>query len=180
MTSKAATVDEYLAQLPDDRREAIEAVRKVILANLDPAIEERMSYGMIGYAVPHRVYPAGYHCDPKMPLPVAGLASQKGHMSLYLMSLYGDPKLKEWFESEYSKTGKKLDIGKSCVRFKTLDDLPLALIGQAFRKTNAKAYIRLYEETFRSQRPAPEAKAKPRTKPATPPKTKSKTKSAKA
>jgi|688.fasta_scaffold710222_2 hypothetical protein len=167
MTSKAATVEEYLAKLPDDRRAALVAVRNVILDNLDPDIEERMSYGMIGYAVPHSVYPAGYHCDPKMPLPVAGLASQKGHMSLYLMSLYGDPKLKEWFETEYLKTGKKLDIGKSCVRFRKLDDLPLALIGKAFKKTNAKAYIRLYEETLRGQRPKSEAKAnvKPPTKP---------------
>src|SRR5262245_42701874 len=114
---KAATVEEYLSGLAEDRREVLEAVRRVILANLDKDYEEGMQYGMIGYYVPHRVYPAGYHCDPKQPLPFAGLASQKNHMSLYLMCVYGESELSHWFRAAWARTGKKLDMGKSCVRF---------------------------------------------------------------
>ncbi|MCC6130446.1 MAG: DUF1801 domain-containing protein, partial [Acidobacteria bacterium] len=128
MQSKAPTVDEYLASLPEDRRAALAAVRDVIRKNLDPSYEEGMQYGMIGYYVPHSVYPAGYHCDPKQPLPFAGLASQKGHMSLYLMCVYGDSEQEKWFREEWAKTGKKLDMGKSCVRFKKVEDLALGVI----------------------------------------------------
>lgn len=149
MQSKATTVAAYLAELPEDRRAAIDAVRRVILKNLDKDYEEHMSYGMIGYCVPHRVYPAGYHCNPKQPLPFAGLASQKGHMSLYLMGLYGSAELVRWFESEWAKTGKKLDMGKSCVRFKKLDDLPLDVIGAAIAKLPAKVYIEHYEKAIK-------------------------------
>ena len=109
MQSKATTVEEYLAELPEDRRAAIQAVRKVILKNLDKGYEEGMQYGMIGYYVPHKVYPAGYHCDPKQPLPFASLASQKNHMAVYLM---GSQKHQEWFRKDWAKTGKKLDVGK--------------------------------------------------------------------
>src|SRR5262249_47787445 len=130
MTSKAASVDEYLASLPEERRATIEAVRKVIRANLDRRYEEGMSYGMIGYFVPHSVYPAGYHTDPKQPLPFAALASQKNYMALYLMSVYCECGEKspggehaQWFRDEWAKTGKKLDMGKSCIRFKKLSDL---------------------------------------------------------
>jgi hypothetical protein len=149
MPSKATTVTAYLAELPEDRRAAIDAVRRVILKNLDKDYEEHMSYGMIGYCVPHRVYPAGYHCNPKQPLPFAGLASQKGHMSLYLMGLYGSAELVRWFESAWAKTGKKLDMGKSCVRFKKLDDLPLDVIGAAFARLPAKVYIEHYEKAIK-------------------------------
>jgi hypothetical protein len=152
MTSKAPTVTAYLNGLPDDRRATIEAVLAVIRPNLDPDIAEGMSYGMIGYFVPHSVYPPGYHCDPKQPLPVAGLASQKGYCSLYLMSLYMDPAMVTWFESEWAKTGKKLNMGKSCIRFKTLDDLPLDLIANAFRKVSAKKYIAFYEKNLVSMK----------------------------
>lgn len=152
MQSKATTVAAYLAELPDDRRAAIDAVRRVILKNLDKDYEEHMSYGMIGYCVPHRVYPAGYHCNPKQPLPFAALASQKGHMSLYLMGLYGSPEVRQWLEREWAKTGKKLEMGKSCVRFKKLDDLPLEVIGAAFAKLPAKAYIEQYEKTLGTPR----------------------------
>src|SRR3954452_8277978 len=117
MQSKATTVEDYLKSLPEDRRLAISAVRKVILENLDKDYEEGIQYGMIGYYVPHRVFPAGYHCDPRQPLPVAGLASQKGHMSLYLMAVYGHGDTGAWFREAWAKTGKKLDMGKSCVRF---------------------------------------------------------------
>src|SRR5436853_3693613 len=122
MQSKAANVSDYLASLPPDRRTAIEAVRKVILANLDKDYEEGMQYGMIGYYVPHRVYPPGYHCDPKQPLPFICLASQKNYMSLYLGSAYG-PDQEKPFREAWAKTGKKLDMGKSCIHFKKLDDL---------------------------------------------------------
>ena len=113
MKSNAATVKEYLASLPADRRTAINAVREVILANLPPGYEERVSYGMIGYVVPHRLYPAGYHCDPKLPLPFVNLGSQKNHMALYLMSVYGDPKMERWFREAWQAAGKKLDMGKN-------------------------------------------------------------------
>src|ERR1051325_8565842 len=129
MQNPAPTVQAYLRSLPEDRRAAINAVRDVILANLDTQYEEGMQYGMIGYYVPHRVYPQGYHCDPCQPLPFAALASQKNSMSLYLMSVYcgctGDSsagKHAAWFREAWAKTGKKLDMGKACIRFKKIED----------------------------------------------------------
>jgi Domain of unknown function (DU1801) len=142
MQSKATTVEQYLAELPEDRRTALEAVRQVILKNLDKDYEEGIQYGMIGYYVPHRVHPAGYHCDPKQPLPFAGLASQKNYMSLYLMCVYGDTNHSKWFREAWAKTGKKLDMGKACVRFKKLDDLPLDVIGEAIKRVPTKTYIK--------------------------------------
>jgi len=154
MQSKAATVSEYLASLPPDRRAAIETVRGVILANLDSDYEEGMSYGMIGYYVPHRVFPAGYHCDPKQGLPFAALASQKNYMSIYLMGLYtgGDSALVKWFQDAWARAGKKLDMGKACTRFKKIDDLALDVLGEAIRRMPAKAYIAAYEKDRRSAR----------------------------
>jgi len=148
MQSRAATVKQYLSELPPDRRVAIEAIRKTILANLDKDIEEGMQYGMIGYSVPHRVFPAGYHCNPAQPLPFAALASQKGYMSLYVMSVYGDGSKESWLRERWAKTGKKLDMGKCCIRFKSLDDVPLAVVGEAFRRVSAKAYIAHYESVI--------------------------------
>ena len=145
MPPKAASVKEYLASLPEDRRGAIEAVRKVILENLDKEYEEGLQYGMIGYYVPHRVYPAGYHCDPKQPLPFAGLASQKGHMSLYLGCVYGHDEQRELFVKDWEKTGKKLDMGKACIRFKKLEDIPLEVVGRAVKRITVKKYIAAYE-----------------------------------
>jgi hypothetical protein len=144
MQSKATTVQQYLAELPADRRTTIKKVRAVILKNLDPVFEEGMQYGMIGYYVPHRVYPAGYHCDPKQPLPFAGLASQKNYMSVYLGCVYGPERERE-FRKAWAKTGKKLDMGKSCVRFKKLDDLALDVIGEAIRRVSARGFIKEYE-----------------------------------
>jgi Domain of unknown function (DU1801) len=152
MKSSETTVEAYLAALPEDRREAIEAVRKVILDNLDEGYEEGIQYGMIGYYVPHRVYPAGYHCDPKQPLPFAGLASQKGYMSVYLMCTYGDAALRSWFEKAWVKAGKKLDMGKSCLRFKKLDDLALDVIGEAIRQVPARKYIECVESARAASR----------------------------
>jgi uncharacterized protein YdhG (YjbR/CyaY superfamily) len=144
--SKATTVAQYLAELPPDRRDAINAVRKVILKNLPDGFEETMQYGMIGYVVPHKLFPAGYHCDPTQPLTYAGLASQKNHMSLYLMCIYGHKETNNWFIKAYKATGKKLDMGKSCIRFKKLDDLPLDVIGQAIARVPVDKYIKAYED----------------------------------
>lgn len=145
MQSKAKTVAEYMASLPADRREAIAAVRTTILANLDRGFEEGMGYGMIGYHVPHALFPAGYHCDPKQPLPYAGLASQSGHMSLYLMGVYFDPADAKWLADAWKKAGKKLDMGKSCIRFKKLEDVPLDVVGEAIRRMPMAKYVGLYE-----------------------------------
>ncbi len=148
MTSNGKTVDEYLAGLPAARRETLSAVRKVILANLPKSYEERMSHGMIGYVVPHSIYPAGYHCDAKLPLPFANLASQKNHVALYLMCCYGDPATEEWFRKAWAATGKKLDMGKCCVRFKKLEDVPLDVIGQVFARVPVEAYIARIEKVL--------------------------------
>jgi len=142
--SKASTVDQYLAELPPDCREAMNAVRKVILQNLPKGFEEVMQYGMISYVVPFKLFPAGYHCDPSQPLSFAGLASQKNHMALYLMTVYGHKETEEWFVKAYMATGKKLDRGKSCVRFKKLEDLPLDVIGQAIARVPVDKYIQTY------------------------------------
>lgn len=152
MTSKAKTVEEYLKNLPEDRRAAISAVRKVILANLPKGYEECMSYGMIGYVVPHSIYPAGYHCDPKLPMPFANLASQKNHMALYLMCCYGDPATERWFRRAWSAAGKKLDMGKSCVRFKKLEDVSLEVIGQLIARVPVKNYIARIEKVLGERR----------------------------
>jgi len=144
MQSKATTVAEYIQSLPDDRRKAIEAVRKVILKNLDADYEEGMQYGMIGYYIPHRIFPAGYHCDPKQPLPFAGLASQKNHLSFYLMCLYGDTDQYKWFVEAWAATGRKLDMGKCCIRFKKVEDLALDVIAEALRRMPAKRYVEYY------------------------------------
>jgi len=149
MISQAQTVKEYLAELPPDRRAAIEAVRAVILKNLDKGYEEGMQYGMIGYHVPHKIYPAGYHCDPKQPLPFAALASQKNHMGIYLTCIYGNTKHDDWFRKEWAKTGKKLDMGKSCIRFKKLDNLALDVIGKAIARVPVKDYIAYYESAIK-------------------------------
>ncbi len=150
MQSKAKTVKQYLADLPDDRREALQTIRTVILKNLPKGYEEGMQYGMIGYYVPHSVYPPGYHCDPKQPLPFAGLASQKNYMSIYLMCIYGDPEHETWFRAAWAKTGRKLDMGKSCVRFKKIEDMPLSVIGEAIKRVPVKKFIEHYETTLQS------------------------------
>lgn len=152
MQSKAATVKDYLASLPEDRRRAIDAVRAVIRKNLDKDYEEGMQYGMIGYYVPHRVFPAGYHCDPKQPLPFAALASQKNYMSVYLMSVYGGDE--SWFRARWEQSGKKLDMGKCCVRFKTLEALALDVIGEAIKRVPAKKYIEQYQANLDSRQSA--------------------------
>jgi len=171
MSDKPTTVAQYLASLPDDRRKALEAVRKVIRQNLDSDYEEGVQYGMIGYYVPHRVYPAGYHCNPRQPLPFVCLASQKNYMSLYMMCIYGNHEHAKWFQTAWAKTGKRLNMGKSCIRFKMVDDLALDVIGEAIRRVPAKKYIEHYEAVMKppgggAKKKAPAAKAKT-AKPAT-------------
>ncbi len=146
MQSKAATVAEYLKELPEDRRAAISKLRAVIRKHLPKGFAEQMSYGMIGYVVPHRLYPAGYHCDPKQPLPFAGLASQKNHMAVYLMTVYQDPELQRFLREQFQAHGKKLEMGKGCIRFKKLDDIPLDAVGKAIAWVSVADYIIRYED----------------------------------
>ena len=166
MQSKATTVQSYLRSLPEDRRAAMNAVRDVILKHLDESYEEGLQYGMIGYYVPHRVYPKGYHCDPKQPLPFAALASQKNYMSLYLMSVYcgcvaDSPggNHADWFREAWARTGKKLDMGKACIRFKKVEDLALDVIGEAIRRVPAALFIEIMEASL-ARRAKPEASKK--------------------
>ena len=163
MKSSATTVKDYLASLPADRRAGIEAVRKVILKNIDKDYDESMLYGMIGYAVPHRVWPLGYHCDPKKPLMMAALSSQKDNMTVYLMSVYGDKAERAWFQNAWAKTGKKLNMGGSCIRFKKLEDAALDVIGEAIRRTPAKAYVNNYVKLLASTGRGPDGKTTSKT-----------------
>ncbi|HEU4418515.1 MAG TPA: DUF1801 domain-containing protein, partial [Planctomycetota bacterium] len=146
MISEATTVAEYLASLPADRREAITAVREVILKNLDKDYEETMQYGMISYAVSAGAFPADFPYDPKHPLPFAALASQKEYMSVYLMGVYSDDgnEHADWFRKSWAKAGKKLDMGKACVRFTRLEDVALDVLGEAIRRIPAKRYVEIH------------------------------------
>ena len=147
MQSTAKTVKEYLAELPDDRRESLTTVRDVILQNLPPGYEETMNWGMITYQIPPETYPNTYN---KQPLMYAALASQKNHMAVYLTSIYSDVETKETFVREYKATGKKLDMGKSCVRFKKLESLPLELIGKAISSMNVQQMIEMMERVHKN------------------------------
>jgi Domain of unknown function (DU1801) len=150
MTSKAELPEDYIDELPDDRKQAITAIREAILGNLPQGFQEIMNYGMLGYVVPHSIYPGGYHCTPNLPLPFMGLASQKNFIALYHMGIYADKGLFEWFTAEYPKHCKtKLDIGKSCIRFKKIDDVPVKLIGELASKMSVQEWIALYEKTYR-------------------------------
>jgi hypothetical protein len=146
MVNTAPTVDEYLTSLPEERRSALRAVRDVILAHLPEGYSECMQYGMIAYVVPHSLYPPGYHCDPRQPLQYAALASQKNHMALYLMTVYGDADTAAWFRKAYAAAGKRLDMGKACVRFRKLEDLPLDVLGQLIARTPVAAYLARIEQ----------------------------------
>lgn len=150
MTYPVSTPSEYLAAIPEERREAFSRLRETILENLPDGFEEGISYGMIGYVVPHRHYPAGYHCDPKQPLPFASIASQKNFIALYHMGLYADEELLHWFVSEYPKHSKaKLDMGKSCIRFKKTEQIPFELIAQLMQKVSMDEWIARYESDIK-------------------------------
>ncbi len=144
MQSDADSVQAYLAELPDDRREIVEAVRSVIVESLPAGFEEGMQYGMIAYYVPLERYPVTYNGQP---LGIAALASQKRHLSLYLMGIYGDDGESSWFRERWAETGKKLDMGKSCVRFRRLDDLALGVVGEAIARTSVDDFIDVYERS---------------------------------
>ncbi|MBI5610416.1 MAG: DUF1801 domain-containing protein [Deltaproteobacteria bacterium] len=155
----AESVQAYLAALPDDRRALVQAIRAAILAALPPGYEEGIQYGMIGYYVPHSLFPAGYHCDPKQPLPFAGLASQKGYVSLHLPCLYMSAERSERFALAWQATGKKLDMGKGCVRIKSLDAVPLAVIGAMVASIAVSDFVADYQRGL-SARKSPAKNAK--------------------
>ena len=152
MNAIGKTVDEILTNLPSDRVEPFNKLHDVIIKNLPKGFEAAISYGGLGYVVPHTLYPAGYHCKPIEPLPFAGIASQKNSINFYHMGIYSDPKLLNWFVSEYPKHSKqKLDMGKSCVRFKKLDEIPYTLIGELMKKMSVKDWIYFYEMTLKNR-----------------------------
>ncbi len=167
MQSKAKTVQEYLAALPEDRRRAIQALRKVIKANLPKGFREGMQYGMPAYFVPHSVFPAGYHCSPEEPLPFASIASQKNHLAFYSFYLYQDGKELARFQKEWKAAGHKLDMGKSCVRLKSLEHVPLEVIGDSIARQDVKAYVAAYEKALGGTARKKAAKKKAAKKPAT-------------
>ena len=145
MQSQAETIEQYISELPEDRKLAISAIRDVIVKNIPKGFKECMNYGMIGYVVPHELYPPGYHCTPSLPLPFISLASQKQHISIYHMGLYAGEFL-DWFTHEFEKRAtKKLNMGKSCIRFKKLEDVPLDLIGELVSKITPEKWIEIYE-----------------------------------
>jgi uncharacterized protein YdhG (YjbR/CyaY superfamily) len=150
MQSKATTPEQYLSELPEDRKEAMLKLRNAIKENLPQGFEEVISYGMLGYVVPHSIYPSGYHCNPKLPLPFINLASQKNFIALYHMGIYANKNLESWFVSEYTKHVKtKIDMGKSCIRFKKMDDIPFDFIGELVAKVSVEDWISIYEKAFR-------------------------------
>ena len=149
MQYDAKTPDEYIAGLPEDRKLALTALRKVINDNLPAGFKEGMGYGHMGWVVPHETYPAGYHCDPKQPLPFMGIASQKNHIALYAMCLYGHVKQLEWFRNEWPKhSEKKLNMGKSCIRFTKLEGIPLDLVGELASQVTPQLWIEIYENAL--------------------------------
>jgi hypothetical protein len=151
MASKATTVEQYLEELPDDRRPIMTQLHNTIMKNLPKGFEAVMNYGMIGYVVPHSLYPNGYHCDTKLPLPFMGLASQKNNLSLYHMGMYADNDLTKWFADAYQSLNiGKLDMGKSCIRLKKLDQIPIDLIAELCKKMSPAAWIKMYESELKN------------------------------
>lgn len=150
MRIEAKSPEDYISKLLEDRRDVIKKLRKTVLNNLPDGFSEEMSYGMIGYVVPKSIYPDGYHCDPKLPLPFMSMASQKNFVAFYHMGLYAKQELHDWFVDEYPNHAKyKLDMGKSCIRFKRMDDIPFDLIGELVRKMSAQEWIDIYETNLK-------------------------------
>jgi hypothetical protein len=149
MQSKAKTPLEYLSELPDERQIPMDKLYKAINKNIPKGFEAGMGYGMLGWVVPHKIYPAGYHCKPADPLPFLSIASQKNFIAVYHMGIYADPKLLKWFTTEFPKHSKsKLDMGKSCIRFKKMEDIPFQLIGELASKMTVKDWVSMYESAF--------------------------------
>ncbi|WP_209402516.1 DUF1801 domain-containing protein [Pseudozobellia sp. WGM2] len=152
MQYKANSAEHYIEQLPEERQKIISRIRKIFLDKLPSGFEEQMSYGMLGYVVPHSIYPDGYHCNPKLPLPFINLASQKNYVALYHSGIYADKNLYNWFVSEYPKHSKrKLDMGKSCIRFKKMDDIPYELIKELCTKMTVDDWVNLYEKNIKKK-----------------------------
>lgn len=150
MQSKALDAESYLAEIPAERQAAFSKLRQTIIQHIPSGFQESMAYGMLGYAVPHSIYPAGYHCDPKQALPFVGIASQKNFIAFYHMGIYANPSLLEWFVGEFPKhSKKKLDMGKSCVRFKKPEDIPFDLIGELMSKMTVQDWIDKYESVLK-------------------------------
>jgi hypothetical protein len=150
MQSTATSVEQYIKELAPDRQAAIIQLRKEILKNLPKGFKEEMSYGTIGYVVPHSLYPNGYHCTPELPLPFMSIASQKNFVAVYNMAVYSDKKLLDWFTNEFAKTSTtKPDMGKSCIRFKKMDSIPFKLIGELAGKVTVDGWIQRYEEVLK-------------------------------
>lgn len=150
MTINANTPEEYIEQLPAERQTVISKLRNIILQNLPEGFREEINYGMIGYVVPKTVYPSGYHCDPKLPLPFISIASQKNFVAYYHMGIYADDHLLKWFTDEYAKHCKsKPDMGKSCIRFKKMNDIPYELLGELSGKMTAEQWIEIYEREIK-------------------------------
>ncbi len=149
MQTPSRNADDYVKKVPADKQESIKKLREVILKNLPKGFEETISYGMIGYVVPHSIFPKGYHCDPKLPLPFVSIAAQKNFIAFYHMGIYASPELLNWFVEEYPKhTDAKLDMGKSCVRFKKPEQIPYKLIGELIKKVSVKQWTTTYEENI--------------------------------
>ncbi|HRH99768.1 MAG TPA: DUF1801 domain-containing protein [Saprospiraceae bacterium] len=149
MDKNLQTPEEYINSISEDRKEIITQLRDIIKQNLPKGFEETISYGFLSFVVPHSIYPKGYHCDPKQALPFISIASQKSHIAIYHMGIYAEPKLLEWFTNEFPKySSKKLDMGKSCLRFKKAEDVPIKLIGELAKKMSPKDWINLYESKF--------------------------------
>lgn len=150
MTASQKTIQDILTNLPPERKEVFNQLHQVIVAHLPKGFEPAISYGGLWYVVPHAIYPAGYHCKPVEPLPFASIASQKNSINFYHMGIYSDPKLMDWFVAEFPKhTKQKLDMGKSCVRFKKVDDIPFQLIGELIEKMSVKDWINIYEKLLK-------------------------------
>lgn len=152
MQSSATTPEEYFETLPEERKAVMNELRKQIKKNIPKGFKETIGYGMVGFVVPHSKYPAGYHCDPKLPLPFLGMASQKNFIAVYHMGIYADPKLLKWFTTEFPKhSDKKLDMGKSCIRFKKPADIPFKLIGELASKMSVEKWISIYEKELKKK-----------------------------
>lgn len=153
MQSSALSVQDYLKEIPEERKPYVNKLRETIVKNIPDGFVEQMSYGMIGFVVPHSIYPDGYHCSPKLPLPFVNIASQKNFISLYHMGLYADKELLNWFATEYPKySSQKLDMGKGCIRFKKLDQIPYDLIAQLMQKITVQDWISSYEFNFKKSK----------------------------
>lgn len=149
MNYKSATIEEYLNQIPSERKDAIKKILDLMEQNLPKGFEARINYSMPGYVVPHSLFPAGYHCDPKLPLPFINIASQKNFIALYHMGIYANPDLLQWFQTEYKKhVPTKLDMGKSCIRFKKVEQIPYELLAELFKKMTPEEWIKIYKDAF--------------------------------